>query len=88
MGRLTVGHMRRYTLHQVAVRISKHGLQALKLLLIVPNRPFDTLDPLIHGIELIAGHDVARNLPVSAFGAFGQLRYCLLDIVNRMSHDL
>ena len=51
------------------MRVLQDAVQARELALVIFHRFFDALDPLVHGVELVGGHDVARYLLVTAFEA-------------------
>ena len=46
------------------------------------------LYPLIHGIELVSGHDIPSDLLVPTLGVLGELRDFAEEVINRVSHDL
>ena len=53
--------------------ILQEPLNRAELLLVSLHRPFNVLEFLVHGVQLIGRHDVPRDLEVAPFGFFGKL---------------
>lgn len=51
------------------MRVLEDPVQPRELPLVLFHRLFNALYPLVHGVELVSGHDVAGNLLVAALGA-------------------
>ena len=63
-------------------------MHACELPLIILHRFLDALDSLIHGVELIGGHDIATYLCVPALGVLGELGDLLSEAIQGVSDDL
>lgn len=58
---------------EAAMRLGLQSMQARELALQSLHRGVDALDLLIHGVQLVGGHGIARELVVAPFGFVGQL---------------
>ena len=88
LGMYNLRHLGRYVLHHIAMRILECSLQPRELGLIATDCALDVLDSLIHGVELVGGHDIAGNLLMSALGVLRQLGDFTEEVVDGVRHDL
>ena len=63
-------------------------MHARELPLVILHRLLDPLNPLVHGVELVGGHDVAAYLCVPTLGVLGELGDLLGEAIQGVSDDL